>query len=176
MTLPSYNKLNPAEAERLAMLIEEAGEVVMASSNILERISSKRFAGPEMMEKLEAECYDFLAILRMMHDDLASVYGQVNPDLVFMHNTSGLQERLAILSTAASHVIQIGCKTLRHGYASFHPDTPSRDNRSILAYEVEIMCRMIQTFGAQQEFRNLRDLDEIIRKKSRYMHHQPPLL
>lgn len=66
----AFNKLSDAEAERLALLAEEAGEVVQAVTKILrhgyestnpdgDRETTNRSA-------LTKECGDFLAALRLM--------------------------------------------------------------------------------------------------------------
>lgn len=46
------------------------------------------------------------------------------------------RERLAMLIEEAGEVIQIGCKILRHGYDSYHPNNPSVSNRNLLDEEL----------------------------------------
>jgi NTP pyrophosphatase (non-canonical NTP hydrolase) len=55
-----FNKLSPAEAERLALLAEECGEVVQAIGKVLRHGfgSSHPDGGPTNREALERECGD----------------------------------------------------------------------------------------------------------------------
>ena len=167
-----YNKLTPGEAERLAMLTEEAGEVTLAACSILELLSSGRQVSPAKMAEMDLECLDFLAVTRMMHDDISAVYGQVSLDMQMFDGSSSLQEQVTILAAAASRVVQMACKTLRHGYASYHPKTPSRNNRALLALEIEVLVRGIHAFRSINQLKGLQDLDQIISKKMSYSHHQ----
>lgn len=50
--------------------------------------------------------------------------------------TPSENERLAILAEECAEAIQVIGKIQRHGFASFHPDTPDIDNRLLLAQEV----------------------------------------
>ena len=45
-------------------------------------------------------------------------------------------ERLALLAEECAEVIQIVGKILRHGYESYHPDTPEITNRRLLEKEL----------------------------------------
>lgn len=67
-----FNKLSPAEAERLALLAEEAGEVVHAVGKILRHGygSTNPDGDPEVTNQgaLTKECGDFLAALRLLTD------------------------------------------------------------------------------------------------------------
>lgn len=55
-----FNRLTPAEAERLAVLAEECGEVVQAVGKILRHGYESRHpnGGPTNRETLERECGD----------------------------------------------------------------------------------------------------------------------
>ena len=63
-----FNKLSPAEAERLALLAEECGEVVQAIGKVLRHgfENSHPDGGPTNREALERECGDvYHAICRL---------------------------------------------------------------------------------------------------------------
>lgn len=66
-----YNGLSPAEAERLAMLAEEAGEVVQAVTKILRHgyEATHPDGGPTNRETLKRELADLAAVQRMMRPD-----------------------------------------------------------------------------------------------------------
>src|SRR5208282_6063713 len=67
-----FNKLTPAEAERLAILAEECGEVIQAVGKILRHgYESKHPADPNAPNNrgsLERELGDVKAIVKMMTD------------------------------------------------------------------------------------------------------------
>jgi hypothetical protein len=67
-----FNKLTPAEAERLAMLAEEAGEIVQIVGKILrhgyESYHPDSPNGPSNRQMLENEIADFEAVFQMMDD------------------------------------------------------------------------------------------------------------
>jgi NTP pyrophosphatase (non-canonical NTP hydrolase) len=76
MALQHFNGLTPAEAERLAMLAEEAGEVVQAACKVLRHgYASHHPADPstDNRELLKREVADMRAVLHLMetHGDLA---------------------------------------------------------------------------------------------------------
>lgn len=62
------NGLSPAEAERLAMLAEEAGEIVQVVGKILRHGFESRHpnGGPTNRETLARECGDFCGVLDAM--------------------------------------------------------------------------------------------------------------
>lgn len=63
----SFNKLTDAQAERLAMLAEEAGEVVQAVTKILRHgYMSSYDNGETNQAALERELGDMAAVLRLM--------------------------------------------------------------------------------------------------------------
>ncbi len=167
-----YNNLTAAETERLAMLIEEAGEVIMGSCNIAQSIIEGRDITPFMMEQLAEECADFLAVSRMMHDDLARDLEPFPRDVPAIREDASLHEHLVSLSSAASAVIHIGSKTLRHGYGSHHPKDPTRNNRKLLASSVVLLCRIIDELRLRHGLKQIRQLDEVISRKMKYSHHQ----
>lgn len=62
-----FNNLTPAEAERLAVLSEECGEVIQAIGKILRHgYNSKYESGLTNREQLELEIGDVLTVLEMM--------------------------------------------------------------------------------------------------------------
>lgn len=66
-----FNQLNPAQAERLALLLEECGEVVQAIGKILRHgYGSKHptMPGPTNDEALEQELGDVLAAMKLLAD------------------------------------------------------------------------------------------------------------
>lgn len=72
MTAPQFNGLTPAEHERLAMLAEEAAEVVQIVGKILrhgyESKHPDNLNGPTNRQMLENEIADFYAIAGVMED------------------------------------------------------------------------------------------------------------
>lgn len=72
MTAPQFNGLTPAEHERLAMLAEEAAEVVQIVGKILrhgyESKHPDNLNGPTNRQMLENEIADFYAIAGIMED------------------------------------------------------------------------------------------------------------
>ncbi len=72
--MENFNKLTPAEAERLALLSEECGEVIQAIGKILRHGFESRHpnGGPTNRQTLEKECGDLRHAMRLMttSDDL----------------------------------------------------------------------------------------------------------
>lgn len=76
MVTPHFNQLTPAEAERLAVLAEECGEVIQAVGKILRHgyESSHPDGGPTNRRTLEREIGDVLyAVDRIALHDLSSI-------------------------------------------------------------------------------------------------------
>lgn len=73
-----FNQLTPAQAERLAMLSEEAGEIVQIVGKILRHgyASCHPNGGPTNRNSLERELADLLSVCMAMGDaeDIASDY------------------------------------------------------------------------------------------------------
>jgi len=65
-----FNQLTPAEAERLALLAEECGEVIQAIGKILRHGYESRHpdGGPTNREMLERELGDVYAAMDMLSD------------------------------------------------------------------------------------------------------------
>lgn len=55
---PPFNKLTPAEAERIALILEEAGEIVQVCGKILRHGFESEFEGSTNRKKLEKEIGD----------------------------------------------------------------------------------------------------------------------
>jgi NTP pyrophosphatase (non-canonical NTP hydrolase) len=63
----AFNKLSDAESERLALLIEECGEVIQAATKVLRHGWASRYDNGEAnREALEREIGDVQAILFLM--------------------------------------------------------------------------------------------------------------
>ena len=83
-------------------------------------------------------------------------------------------ERLAMLAEECAEVIAIIGKILRHGYESYHPDTPAISNRDMLADEIADVHAVVRAM----KWGELRDYscEDIIgtrwKMKLRYSHHQ----
>ncbi len=65
-----FNGLSPAEAERIALLMEEAGEVIQACGKILRHgfESHHPSTGTNNRQELQKEIGDFRAAATLMHD------------------------------------------------------------------------------------------------------------
>lgn len=84
-------------------------------------------------------------------------------------------ERLALLAEEMGETQQIIGKILRHGYMSYHPQSPTVPNRMLLENEVgHVLC-------AIQFLLNADDIDEVSVEDSKrhksvrvheYLHHQ----
>lgn len=68
--LEPFNKLTPAEAERLALLSEECGEVIQAVGKILRHGYESKHpdGGPTNRESLERELGDVRWVIETMKD------------------------------------------------------------------------------------------------------------
>ena len=76
-----FNQLSPAEAERLAMLAEEAGEVIQIVGKILRHGFESYHPdnpGNTNRDLLADEVCDFLAVVEMMDADF-NVAGGIEP-------------------------------------------------------------------------------------------------
>jgi NTP pyrophosphatase (non-canonical NTP hydrolase) len=174
MTDTHYNRLSAAELERLAMLTEEAGEVVLGVSDLLrayERLKDHPEELATLEEKLEGECADFFAVCQMMEDDLVDCKKDAR------HLADFLKEdrtdlKLIYLSGMAGRIVQIACKILRHGYDSYHPFEPETNNRKLLSIEISRFTDLCQ-YMPDDVFRgSAPSAQKIIDKKLRYSHHQ----
>jgi len=164
-----FNQLSPGEAERLAMLAEEAGEVAEAAGAAL---ATRGIVGydPDAQERkamaLQRELCDLLAIFRMMEVDIGRDRDDVREDMIAYYSRP---ERCTIeqICKISGSLVQAVMKILRHGYHSYHPAYPERgDNRVQLAQVVSEARGLITAYGA------MGDLDAIVGRKLRYTHHQ----
>lgn len=94
-----FNRLTPAEAERLAMLAEEAGEIVQMVGKILRHgYSSYHPKDPNQKpnrELLRREIIDLLAVVRLMGENgdiddhivrLSKIEGRLMSKLIYTHH------------------------------------------------------------------------------------------
>lgn len=89
MTERYFNKLTPAQAERLALLAEECGEVVQAVGKILRhgyRSHHPQFRDCDNRETLEEEIGDLTAAVRLLSDA-----GDIVGENVVQHAESKLE-------------------------------------------------------------------------------------
>lgn len=89
--------------------------------------------------------------------------------------TEAEQERLSVLLEECSEVVQIGCKILRHGYESCHPENLHERNRVLLEKEVgHVLHAMIRMYSHNDI--NKINVESHSRSKAvsivPYLHHQ----
>ena len=94
----------------------------------------------------------------------------------FNRLTHAEAERLAMLAEEAAEVIQVVGKILRHGYESFHPDSPNGPtNRQMLENEI---ADFYAVAGVMEDVKDVTVEGEAVRqaikKKRHYTHHQEP--
>lgn len=86
MSTEHFNGLNPAEAERLAILAEECGEVIQLVGKILrhgyENVWPATKEGKTNRERLQIELGDIMAILKVMRER-----ADVDQDVILDHMT-----------------------------------------------------------------------------------------
>ncbi|MFG6572106.1 hypothetical protein ACGYLO_10920 [Sulfitobacter sp. 1A13353] len=194
----NFNKLTAAETERLAMLSEEAGEVVQAATQMLQDGPySENLEGAldDNIADLGREVADLLAVAEFMEADLSieafatyfaknesayeSPYSEALIEMSQLGNTivvNGVDlaemEQLHILSNRAAKIVQTVGKTLRHGFESYHPDFPEQDNRQQLTLDLFDFWLAVH-FLPDDFFEDVPDAyEEIMARKMRYSHHQ----
>lgn len=79
-------------------------------------------------------------------------------------------ERLAILSEECGEVIQVIGKIMRHGYNSWHPNSPNETNRDLLQKELEDLASVIWAMEAHIDFKLSKPPEEVWKKKQLYCH------
>lgn len=85
MQMEHFNKLTPAEAERLAMLAEEAGEIVQIVGKILRHgYDNHHPDNPAVTNRklLEKEINDLVTVITMMEGEIAPIYGMDTEALI----------------------------------------------------------------------------------------------
>lgn len=85
------------------------------------------------------------------------------------------RERLEMLVEEAGEIVQIGCKILRHGYDSCHPDDLTQTNRALLVGELAdlfAVAASMMVAGEIQDPTALFPYEDVLRRKLRYTHHQ----
>lgn len=84
-------------------------------------------------------------------------------------------ELLEMLQEECAEVIQVAAKVLRHGYASYHPDSPNVTNRMLLEDE---LCDVDAVRLAMMRRADIGKHGTVAimdrwGKKLKYTHHQP---
>lgn len=142
---------NAAETERLALIIEEAGEFAR----------ELMFGAPD---SLEAEALDVLMAIALMNaaDDLdghfGKSFGAPDPEI-------GPSAIISLCLDASKDA----CKTLRHGHESRWP-AGGLSNRSRLSSTLHDLRRAIEAFRGEAPSET--ELRERFDRKRRYFHHQ----
>lgn len=92
----------------------------------------------------------------------------------FNQLTPAEAERLAMLAEEAAEVIQIVGKILRHGYDSYHPETPDVTNRDLLGQELIDLAAVETEMIASMDIapRQFGCIGRAWQRKLRYTHHQ----
>ena len=196
--IENFNKLTAAETERLAMLSEEAGEVVQAASQMLkDGPYSENLDGAleDNVGDLGREVADLLAVADFMEADISieafsnyyakneseyeNPYSGALKEMSALGNTivvNGVDlagmEQLHTLSTRAAKIVQTVGKVLRHGYDSFHPDRPEQSNRQLLTLDLFDFWIAVH-YLPDDFFEDVQDdYEDIMARKMRYTHHQ----
>lgn len=81
-------------------------------------------------------------------------------------------ERLAMLAEECAEIIQVIGKILRHGYDSYHPDSPNVTNRDLLNREIVDVLSVIDRVELLDLPERESTIEEAWEKKLRYSHHQ----
>lgn len=96
----------------------------------------------------------------------------------FNQLTPAQAERLAMLAEECAEVISVIGKILRHGYDSYHPNTPAITNRDLLAHELADVDAVLKEIKrVELKDYSCQDITgKRWQKKLRYAHHQEELL
>lgn len=87
------NQLSDAEAERLALLIEECGEAIQAAGKILRHGYDSKYPGVDNRASLEREVGDILTVVNMM-------YGK---DIAYMRVADRVKEKTETVKQYLHH-------------------------------------------------------------------------
>lgn len=93
----------------------------------------------------------------------------------FFHSlTPAEHERLSMLIEEASEIVHIGCKILRHGYESYHPDDEEKvKNRVHLERELRELVAVAKQMDKEGDILFSSNVAPgVWQKKLRYTHHQ----
>ena len=173
-----FNELEPSEAERLFILIEEAAEVVESANAVLPGYFPvfEQNDDSEKPTPLVQELGELAAIGKWMQlDEIESennIENHVTKDhwnrfLPSSNNPDQQAIRIQHISSRAGTLIQAATKVLRHGYESRHPHYTERGtNREQLGRAVAEMITLIRACNIAY------DPDAIIARKLRWTHHQ----
>lgn len=172
-----FNQLTPAEAERLALLVEECGEVVMVAAAILDDEGFGREDKYRAM--LEKEIGDVVLIVRMMAKagdvtwNLSSVEPRLSPHYPAPFNAAVFSTIAFLIKLCGQTSQDIG-KILRHGYASRHPGG-GPDNRESLGDSLKKLFTVIDHLcgvGDLSAPSIRKRVEEKTGKIVQYLHHQ----
>jgi len=83
-------------------------------------------------------------------------------------------ERLAMLAEECGEVIQVIGKILRHGYDSYHPDTPAITNLSLLENELADVMAVQRLMAVRKDIDYIGEEDVMasLYRKKKFAHHQ----
>lgn len=169
MSNAPFNKLTPGELERLAMLAEEAGEIVQAAGALNISAGADGMGGQKELQDLETECADFMAIANLIAPDLEGTRGAPGAAPTI---GATLHEKVRRLAIEAGLIVQVCCKVLRHGYASHHPHRPDLSNREELARVLDSFMVLLEDLRAAAFPNTAGSPHGILARKLRYTHHQ----
>ena len=175
-----FNELDPSEAERLFMLIEEAAEVVQSANAVLLGYSPafEQNDDSEKPTSLVEELGELAAIGKWMQMDEIESENDIEKHVTkdhwnrFLSSSSSSHPdqqatRVQHISSQAGTLIQAATKVLRHGYESCHPHYTERGtNREQLGRAVAEMITLIRACDITC------DPDAIIAGKLYWTHHQ----
>lgn len=158
------NQLSAAEDERLALLIEELGEVI--------QVLTVESAAPAGMVR---ELGDVVAVVfRMLQAADVSAQALLAASLTAPRNAAAPSFRLL---AAAGDVLQVVGKIQRHGYASYNPTIENAPtNRQLLEVALGGLQRAIASYVAQGDVSMREVLQRAAEKRisaTRWLHHQP---
>jgi len=92
----------------------------------------------------------------------------------FNQLTPAEAERLAMLAEECAEVIQVVGKILRHGYESYHPETPDITNRELLGKELSDLAAVETEMIVRKDISSSKfgSLGRAWKRKLRSAHHQ----
>lgn len=161
--------LTLAELERLAMLAEEASEVIQAASLLMSDGPDGRsdpLSEDHNSLALRREITDFMAISFLMRNDLIPE-DQLVIDLKEFPAGPHFEVPIGDVTVQFSRVIKQVMKTIRKGYESCHPMYPEwGDNRTMLSLAIVEANATVASLNLSP------DLPAIIAKKMKHTVHQ----
>lgn len=95
-----------------------------------------------------------------------------------INNLSPAQiERLALLAEECSEVIHVVNKIIRHGYNSYHPDTPNQNNIYLLEKELGDLQYAIKLMVKEKDIEDKYIAEAMFHKQKtigQYLHYNKP--